>query len=877
MRRFVPTLLAALLGAFVLAPPAQADFSEFEVESASASLSTNQAGAHADLTTEFALKTQLGEGDVVQTRDVSVALPPGLLGDPTKFPKCTLAELTEIGCPQSSQVGITEALLLGNTKPIVIPIYNMAAPQGGNIVARLGFIVLPFYPVTINVRVHPEEDYAVSASLGGIASLVPLRTAKTTIWGVPTSPSHDSERITPQEGANGEAPPGGGRASELPPTPFLSNPTRCGVPLEVSVSADTYQRPGVFSTRTADLGPLGGCGKLSFAPALSATPTSTEAAAPTGLDVDLQVPQDESPEGLATSHLRDARVTLSEGMTLSPGAADGLGSCDASQAAYKADGPAHCPEAAKIGSAELDVVGLEHPLRGALYQRTPEGEELFRIWIVANEEGVHVALPGEIALDQRTGQITSSFAENPQVPLREAKLHIFGGPRAPLANPSRCGAYQTAWELTPWSGGAAVEGNAPMSIDTGCQAGGFSPGLELGTTSPLVGAVAPLVTEITRRAGEGNISGLTLALPPGLLAKLRGVPLCEAASALEGSCPAGSRIGSVAVAAGPGADPLWIPQPGKEATAVYLTGPYKGAPYGLAVRVPAQAGPFDLGTVVTMVALEVDPTTARVIARSDPLPQILKGVPVSYRDLRVYLDRPDFTINPTSCKELSATAAFTSPEGQSATATSPFRLTGCRELPYSPHLKLRFTATGRSADPGVTATLTQRQHQAATAAATVILPSTEYIDNSHINNPCTRVQFAAEACPPKSILGHAEAQTPLLDQPLKGPVYFRSDPKRELPDIVADLHGQIHIVLVGFIDARVKPGTEISRVRTRFLSVPDAPVSKFTMHLYGGRRGLIENSRDLCEGKSHKAKVRLVGQNGRVRSSGVRLGIRCPN
>jgi hypothetical protein len=415
-----------------------------------------------------------------------------------------------------------------------------------------------------------------------------------------------------------------------------------------------------------------------------------------------------------------------------------------------------------------------------------------------------------------------------------------------------------------------------MLIDTGCGLGGFSPGLDLGTTSPLAGAFAPLVTEITRQAGEGNISGLALTLPPGLLAKLKGVPLCEAASALAGSCPAGSRIGSVAVAAGPGADPLWIPQPGKEATAVYLTGPYKRAPYGLAVRVPVQAGPFDLGTVVTMVALEVDPITARVVAHSDPLPQILKGVPVSYRNLRVYIDRPDFTLNPTSCRELSATATLLSPEGKSATATSPFRVGGCGELPYTPHLRISLRgSTRRSGNPALTAVLTQQPNQANTKSATVILPASEFIDNAHINNPCTRVQFAAEGCPSNSILGYAEARTPLLSQPLKGPVYFRSNGgARELPDIVADLHGPIHIILVGYIDARVKPGTEISRVRTRFASVPDAPVTKFTMHLFGGQKGLIENHLPLC-GAEHRAKVAFKGQNGRVRTSNPALGVRC--
>lgn len=841
-----------------LTPAAKADFSEFEVESASASLSTNQAGAHADLTTEFSLKTELSGGDVAQARDVIVTLPPGLLGDPTNFPRCTMEELEKIECAQATQVGLSEALLLGNTGPIALPIYNMVPPREGNVVARLGFHA-GFYPVTINIRVHPEDEYRATASLEGIAAPVALREATTTIWGVPGSPIHDSERITPQEGEKGERPPGG-RPTTGPHTPFLSNPTRCGVPLDVSIAADSYPLPGIFSTRTAHLGSLAGCGKLSFSPRIDVVPTTSEAAAPTGLDIDLKVPQDETPGGLATSHMRNANVALPEGMTLNPGAADGLGSCDAAQVAYLAPGPAHCPDAAKLGSAELDVVGLEHPLQGSVYQRTPEPGNLFRIWIVADELGVHVALPGGIQLDSKTGQVTSSFVDNPQVPVREVKLHISGGPRAPLANPSRCGAYGTAWRLDPWSGGAAASGTSTMTIDGNCEAGGFSPKLNAGTTVPVAGAFAPLLTELLRDSAEENISSLSLRLPPGLLAKLKGVPLCEAAAAASGDCPAASQIGAVAVAAGAGSNPLWIPQPGKQPTAVYLTGPYKGAPYGVAVKVPAQAGPFDLGTVTTMVALDVDPVTARVVAKSDSLPQILEGVPVSYRDVRVYLDRRDFTVNPTSCRQLSSTATVVSVSGTSAEAKSPFRVGGCRELSFRPKLSVSLKGgTKRNSHPALRAVLKMPSRETANVGfASVALPHALFLAQEHIRTICTRVQFAADKCPAGSIYGHVRATSPLLGYPLSGPVYLRSS-SHPLPDLVAALRGPgqspLEVDIAGRIDSFH------GGLRTTFEAVPDAAVSKFVISMFGGQKSLLSASVDLCR-RPLRATATFKGQNG---------------
>ena len=628
---------------------------------------------------------------------------------------------------------------------------------------------------------------------------------------------------------------------------------------------------------------IGGCEKLGFGVKFSATPTNPEAFAPTGLDATLQIPQDEAPKGLATSTLKSARVSLPEGMSINPAAGDGLQACSPSQVGFGTTNTSNCPDAAKIGSVEVEVPALERTLNGSVYQRTPEEGKLFRFWVVTDEQGVHLKLPAEIEANGTTGQLTTVFngieslGGLPQVPFSELRLHVFGGPRAPLATPACGNDYATHYEFAPWSGKAPITGDAPMAITSGCNKGGFNPQLAAGTTDPTAGGFSPFTMTLTRSDGEANPQSLSVHLPQGLLAKLGGVPLCPEAAAAEANCPASSQIGDLAAATGVGGAPLWIPQPGKAPTAIYLAGPYRGGPYSIITRVPAQAGPFDLGTVVNRAAIQVDPEAATATITTDPLPQILQGVPVAYRTIHVEVDRPEFTLNPTDCSAKQISATVRAVGGATATPSDGYQATNCSKLPYSPKLHLALKgATKRSGHPAVRATLTQAPHQANTAKASVMLPVSEFIDQDHINNPCTRVQFAAEACPPLSVLGHATATTPLLDQPLKGPVYFRSNGgDRELPDIVADLRGPIHVILVGFVDAVPVKGTEQARIRTRFQNVPDAPVTKFTMNLFGGaKRGLLENSRNLCQ-TDRRAKFSFTAQNGLVRNSQPRIATSC--
>jgi hypothetical protein len=829
-----------------------AEFDQYGIESASALLSTPQAGAHPEFATSFEMKTDSVGFPFAQTRDIHVDLPPGLLANLGSFPQCNVIDFQIGDCPIDSQLGIVEISAYG-LGTFIEPLYYLT--RGANTVARFGFFA-DLYPNVINVRIRSQSDYGATASVEGALSPFPPVAATTTVWAVPADPSHDSQRITPQEAIEGKKPPGGGRSSSLPPAPLMVNPTRCGLPLAVDFTAVSYQLPDQPVSMSAPLGAISGCGKLGFAPSFSAIPTTDEAAAPSGLDATVTLPQNEAVEGLATSHIRDVKVTFPTGMTIAPGAADGQRACSDAQAGYESLQPAHCPDASKLGVAEIDVPALERPLQGALYLRTPEPGDLFRVWLIADDLGLHLALPGELEVDKVTGQISSAFLEMPQAPLREAKIHVFGGPRGPLATPGSCGSYGTHYEFTPWSGTPAVGGTAPMTIDQGCGAGGFSPKLSAGSANPLAGAFSDFVTTVTRESNEANASSLELTLPPGVSARIAGIPLCEGAAAASGNCPAASRVGSATVATGPGPAPLWLPQPGRDPIEVYLAGPYKGAPYSLVVKAPAQAGPFDLGTVVSRAAIEIDPETAQASIVSDPLPQILEGVPITYRTIHVDVDRSHFALNPTSCEEMAITSKITSDTGQVAGPSSRFQVGGCRELPFGPRLSLRLHGkTNRGAHPSLRAVLKARAGDANIARAQVALPRSEFIDQGHFRTICTRVQFAADECPAGAIYGHAEAFTPLLDQPLAGPVYLRSS-SHKLPDLVIALKGQVEVDLVGRVDS-ARGG-----LRTTFESAPDTPVTKFVVTMQGGKKGLFVNSRNLCAADS-RAQVSFEAHNAK--------------
>jgi hypothetical protein len=841
------------------------EFDEYGFFNVTADESPPEAGRHPDVMLEFTINHRIdGEGLPVlsaRTEDLSVELPAGLVGDPTNVGLCKGGEFEGGTCPVDSQVGVVSVLLEGHTKAITEPLYNLEPAHPDSAVARFGFVAV-FYPAFVDVHVRTGSDYGVTATLNDASGQAPVLAATTHLWAVPAATIHDAQRLTPLEALLCESgtaclAPEGKRSVDLPELPFLTNPSACQS-MQAAFAATSYQLPGRVFEAVAPMASITGCEQVPFQGTLSTEPSSHVAGAPTGLKTVLRIPQNEDPRGIASSTMREAEVDLPAGMTINAAAAQGLEACSSDQVHLgSAELDAECPDGSKLGSVAVVSPALPLPLHGSLYQRTPEKGHQFRLWLTAAGYGLHLKLPGEVRGDARTGNLTVSFPDLPQLPVEEITLDVFGGDRAPLKNPDSCGTYATTYKLAPWSGNSPATGQSYMDIDEGCGLG-FSPRLQAGTLVPRAKSFSPLVFSLSRRDGEENLRGIEVVLPDGLLAEIKGVPLCGESEAASGSCPAASKIGSVNVAAGAGPTPLWIPQSGADPSPVYLSGPYAGAPYSIVAAVPAKAGPFDFGSVALRSTLELDPASGQAVIKTDPLPQVLEGATISYRTIHVLIDRPHFVLNPTDCSEMAIKAAVSGADSTISHPASRFQIEGCQHLKFHPRLSLRLRGgSNRGEYPALTAVLRTRRADANLRSVSVALPHSEFLAQEHIGTICTRTQFAINKCPRGSVYGYAKAWTPLLSKPLTGPVYLRSS-DHPLPDLVVSLRGQVEIDLAGRISSRA------GGIQTTFNSVPDAPVTKFVLRMRGGSKGLLVNSTDLCR-SSRRAQVSMGAQNGRIR------------
>ncbi len=862
-------------------------------------------------------------------KDAAVTIEPGFIGNPAAAPRCPSGGIKETeaasNCPPGSRVGtaILQLELRGGAGPKTqqpVPIYNMITERGYP--AQFGF-----YPASTNtltvlsvIPLPRSESYGLTIGSTnvpkvGVMSFKSIFCAYGTQGDSCKSPS-----------ATSEAPFLSNPLDCPDPQPTWK------------IAADSWEQAGSYlpsgfpnlsdpnwKTASVIVPPVIGCDDPLLASQFDATSIATkplqpgggpvQADQPSGLKVDLDFPQANDPTDLnagidntlpQTPEPKDITVTLPAGLSVSPSSADGLGACSdlasdpaGDQVHYDDTRPVRCPDSSKIGSVvattpllalhdttdEDKIIGPE-PIPGDVYLLKPHPGDLsigggssdgkFRLLIQLEnaERGINIKLPGTAIADKQTGQLTTVFADNPQLPASHLTVSLKTGPRAPLATPVTCGRFDTAAHLVPWGSPGVPDANKTASFDVGSGPNGsacantpaqrpFAPTMSAGTESSAAGQSSPFVLRLGRNDGEQEFSSLEATLPKGLAAKFVGIPYCPdpalaAAATRPGkaeqanpSCPA-SRIGSVTVGAGPGTNPFHT-----QGTA-YLAGPYKGAPMSVAVITPAVAGPFDLGTVVVRNALYVDPETAQGRVVSDPFPKIIDGVPLKLRSILVNLDRPSFTLNPTNCSPLAINATITSTDGASAKPSNRFQASACDKLGFKPDLKLSLKGgTERSDHPALKATLTYpKGNYANIAKAVVSLPHSEFLAQNHIKTICTRVQFAADQCPKGSIYGFVTATTPLLDKPLEGPLYLRSS-SHPLPDLVAALHGQIDVDLVGRIDSKN------GGIRTTFESVPDAPVTKFVLTMQGGKKGLLENSKDLCN-SVNKADVKFTAQNGKT-------------
>ncbi len=827
-------------------------------------------------------------------RDITGEVPQGMVINPNAVPQCEEVDLeSEVfgaaSCPEDTQIGlISLSSSIGGESPGIslFALYNMVPPAGTP--AEFGFEPVAGIFIHLLGRVRSNGDYGLAADVRNIPAQVGIIGNEVTFWGNPTDSGHDQVR--------GLCLIYGGSCplKEELHTAAVSLPSSCSAePIDTFLHIANWLGEGAeasYESTDGNDNPVGidGCNSLQFEPTIEARPTTNLADSPSGLEFDLKQPQEEDPHGRSTANLKDTTVTLPAGMALNPSAGSGLGGCTPQQLGEDGTKPAGCPSDSKIGSVEVKTPLLKNPLEGAVYLATPFNNpfnSLLGIYIAVEDPqtGVVAKLSGKVSADPNTGQLTTMVQESPELPLEDVKLHLFNGPRAALTTPQTCGAYTTTSTLTPWSTPEGADAHPSDSFETttspqggNCPRNGGEapnkPAFSAGTISPQAGAYTPFVLHISREDGTQRISGIDTTLPEGLTGKLAGIPYCPESGiaqamgrtkngdgALEKaspSCPTSSEVGTADIAAGSGITPIHV------GAHVYLAGPYKGAPISIVVITPAVAGPFDLGVVTTRVALNVDPETAKIHAVSDPLPQILDGIPLDVRSISLELGRPNFSLNPTSCNPMAVGGSLTSALGSTQALSSPFQVGGCNTLPFKPKLQITLKGGTKRGDfPALTATATAKPGEANIGRVSVELPHSAFLEQSHIGTVCTRVQFnqgsvPGAACPARSIYGKATLTTPLLAQPLAGPVFLRSS-SHQLPDLVVALHGQVDVVVAGKVDS-VK-----GALRNTFEAVPDAPFTKFTLQMQGGKKGLIVNSRNLCAA-ANKATVLMDGQNGKA-------------
>jgi hypothetical protein len=854
---------------------------------------------------------------VESTKDIVVDLPPGFIGNPTAATRCKASDLANATliqplplCAPSSQVGTTVVRLNALGQHSVfgpLPVFNVVPPP--DVPARFGFNILGTV-VTFDGQVRSGGDYGLTVNVKNVSEGLAISGTSLTFWGVPSDSSHDVERACPGNPAPWESGPT--CTTDAPRLAFLRNPTSCtdpGVGLPTSLSIDSWENPGVLNSegapdandprwqhasfishnppgypaapddRGSQQGPTN-CENVPFDPTVDAKPgTPAQAGQPSSFSFELKLPQSQDPAGIGEADLKKAVVTLPAGVRVSPSSADGLQACSPAQIGLHTMADPACPSGAKVGSLTIATPLLDQPLTGSIYLATPHDNpfnSLISLYIVAKGPGVIIKLPGEIATDPQTGQVTATFDNNPQLPFSDLRLDFKGGQRAPLVLPEACGTYTTHAVLTSWSGATVpvdsdftVGGVAPTGQ---CPSGSqFSPGFNAGTTNPVAGADSTFQLQLTRSDQDQELSGLTVDMPTGLLARVANADLCADAAANAGACGESSRVGSVTVGAGAGTNPFYISN-GR----AYITGPYKGAPYGLSIVVPAVAGPFDLGNVIVRTALFVDRHTAQLRAVTDPLPTILQGIPLDVRDVRVIVDKPHFIVNPTSCAEKHVLGAAVSTAGSVAHVSSRFQVGECASLSLAPKLTISVGAKGRTRNGRSTplsTTLTQKPGQTGLRSVSVSLPGTLNALLPVINRACSEAQYESGHCS-QARAGSAVAVTPLLRDPLRGSAYFVRNPARILPDLVVALRGQIAFDLIGKVSI---PGGK--RLATKFDAIPDAPITKFTLKLTSGKNGPLGVVSNLCTAKARAAAatVGIVGQNGKQLRYQQRLHINgCP-
>ena len=896
--------VAAAFGAAAVAPASAIEFEQLGVATTDLSGGVaRQAGSHPDATVEFWVPPRddpqaTAVRPAEQPHRFTIDMPPGFLGNPLAAQRCTEVDLKAANngnnavCPVGSQVGIATILKKGGegSASEQAAVFNIEAPEDRPAVFAFNYLGTV---VKITPSVRPT-DYGITVDSGAISQGMLIWGARVTLWGVPADRSHNAQRWGPlANGAIFLRP----ATTQAPRKPFLSLPGSCtSTPSILTARLDGWDTIGQFTERklTKDLSGRDfvatDCDKMPFNPQARVSVPTRQAEAPSGVDVELTVPQADLPDASSTAHVRDVTMQFPAGMVVSPSSAAGLRGCSSAQIALGTHDVPSCPRASKLGTVVAETPVLENALEGDIYLAAPHDNpfgSLLGLYIDVKGPGFRVKIAGRLNTDPQTGQITATFANNPQLPFSSLKVKLPGGDNASLATPAACGRYVATNDITSWATPEVHHLTSPVNVDSGCDRGAFAPVFTAGTVGNAAGTSSEFALRIERGDGQPHLRSVTTTMPGGLLANVGSVPLCGEADAAAGTCAENSRVGTTRTLAGPGSTPLGLP--GK----VFLTGGYKGAPYGLAIVVRAIAGPFDLGTVVVRAAIHVDPRDGHVTVVSDPIPNMLNakgkdgvdnGFLLLLREVQVNVDRPGFMLNPTNCapKEIGATIGAV--PGQSVTAASRFQVADCSALGLEPKVALTLSGKGQTTDgkhPAISAVLTQPAGDANLKKAKVTLPLSLALDpdNAESDGLCSFIEGSKDdpKCPASSVVGTATAVTPILGEPLTGPVYFtknvRKDPKsgreiRTLPKLVIPLKGNGILLTLTGTSAVVD-----NHLVTTFDQIPDAPVSSFKLNITGGKKGILVISgdkADICK-STQIANQEIDGQNGKQADTDITI------
>ncbi len=893
LRVLVAALVSATMAAVLMAPAASAKpvISEFTVGT-----SDTQAGGHPDLNMKLRVEKP-AEPEVV--RDLDFSLPEGVFGNPGAIFKCLSQDFVLNHCGPGTQVGLVTiyANQEGNPNTLLgtVPVYNMYTISEEE-TARMAFTVPVLgVPVSIPIAVRSASDYSLRLRVQTVSQTVALGATAFTVWGFPADPKHDVERFHP--GDPGEPPGCAGEENALCNTapypkagkvkrPFINNPSVCtGQELPVTAQVTTYQDPNNPAEIESTYPETEGCEEQRFDPVFNLGLTTGEADAPSGLDIELKADQFLEGEAPTPSNLRSATLTLPDGLTINPDAADGQTSCSDQQAGFGTNAPSNCPDNAKIGTMEVITPALDGALIGSLYIGEPQPGNQYRLFMTFDGFGIHAKLSADVHPDPATGQLTVTLVDLPQVPFEQFNLHLFASDRGLMATPTQCTLYRATSNLVPWNGEIAPQSSQPLvSVTSGpnkspCpgQVRPFKPRLVAGTSSAVAGDFSAFTLRLDRDDGDQFLGDLNFKMPPGFTGNLRGISYCPAASIAAAaqrlgrserdapSCPAASQVGTTNVAAGPGSHPFHA------VGRMYLAGPFKGAPISVVAVTPALAGPYDYGVVVVQVALHVDPLTAQVSAASDTVPKIIGGIPIRMRSIQVNIDKPSFTINPTNCSAFTVDSQGIGDQGTVTDFSSYFQVVNCAGLGFKPNTTMRQLGgrknTRRATNPGLKLDLKTRNGDANVKSISVTLPTAFEIDQRHLGNICSEKELASTECKGRTQIGKATTTTPLLDQPLSGPVYAVSG-SGGLPRLAFILNGQVKLV------PRADTKTVGGKLQTTAPVVPDASIGHFSLTVFGGKQGYLINTRDLCRNRPIVV-VGYTGQNGKTLRQKVRMRTAC--